>query len=239
MTKGQKFAQLGEYLGHALKFQAAHTRQHQVNIHRESGGGGYDFLGPEGLCCISFQLDVEQLTEDFVRLARDDNHISKEGYQWFELTPEVMATGIQSSYRPQLAGVLRHGGPIDGRLPAKQWRYSSYTCTWSRVIWLEPEELGSGWSVEVNLTPKNRAPSLNEWRDNIAQIEIRRHCTAPTANDRDVDELPAEVVERMVENLGSDLTNRLLTEDFFTKIDWALYRELPTGPRTFESCRKR
>ena len=97
------------------------------------------------------------------------------------------------------------------------FHYSSYWGTWSRRI-LRPGEdpMYPGTYVEINLTPIS---GYNDWDQHVAPIIFRMHGTSPDLRDRDEVELPKEVRQRMVENLGEDVTEFILTEDFLPQID--------------------
>ena len=99
--------------------------------------------------------------------------------------------------------------------------YCSYWGRWSRVLSTENFNY-----VEVNLTP---IPGSTETWADVAEIRIRKHCTARGKNDLIMSELPADVVSTMKKNLGICLTDRLLNEDFLSQIDWDLYRKHDNG----------
>jgi hypothetical protein len=112
---------------------------------------------------------------------------------------------------------------------AKKFHYSSCWGTWSRVL----TDDGPHHSyVEVNLTPVN-----GNWQDRVAPVRIRVHGTARDFRDIDTDELPAAVYQRMVDNLGEELTERLLNEDFIPQIDFARYRAVCNGGANLEDIR--
>ncbi|MFH0779358.1 MAG: hypothetical protein V1928_00690 [Parcubacteria group bacterium] len=111
----------------------------------------------------------------------------------------------------------------------------SYWGDWSRVL---SEKDPHGPFVEVNLTPIRNCFS-STWQNHVAPIRIRFHGTARSENDRTVAELPAEVRAQMVQNLGEELTNRLLTEDFLSQIDYNLYCKKCNGGANFEDIRKK
>lgn len=113
--------------------------------------------------------------------------------------------------------------------------YCSYWYTWSRVL---SEKHPHGPFVEVNLTPIPNCHS-SSWKSDVASIHIRFHGTAREENDREVAELPAEIRELMVKNIGEELTKRLLTEDFLPQIDYKLYCRHNNGGANFEDIRKK
>lgn len=114
------------------------------------------------------------------------------------------------------------------------FHYSDYWHTWSRVLRFED------WSVvEVNLTPIN-----SDWQKDVEPIRIRKHGTMDERRDwlwqerskrmtvdfvyRDglylSDSLPISVISAMEKAIGLPLVQRLLKEDFYSKIDWNKYR---------------
>ena len=106
------------------------------------------------------------------------------------------------------------------------YKFSGYWRTWSRVLAVDHPE---GPFVEVNLTPINSWA----WNEDVRPIRVRAHCTAISRSQGDifVHELPPAVRTAMVLNLGEELTDRLLTENFLPQIDWVLYRQKRgTGP---------
>ena len=87
-----------------------------------------------------------------------------------------------------------------------EFHYSCTWGTWSRVLSTTDPH---GPIVEVNLTP------VHDWASEVAQIRIRFHGTpfGHCSYDKVTTELPARVRQQMVEKLGEELTERLLTED--------------------------
>lgn len=114
------------------------------------------------------------------------------------------------------------------------YHYCAYWGTWSRV-------LGSvnGATVEVNLTPIPNCHT-STWANHVAPIVIRRHRTPLDTKDKCVSYLPVEIRGKMYTNLDFDLVYRLLTEDFFSHIDWEKYEFHCKGGGgvPFEKCRK-
>lgn len=108
-----------------------------------------------------------------------------------------------------------------------EFHYSCTWSTWSRV--LSTTDL-HGPIVEVNLTP------VHDWASEVAQIRIRFHGTpfGHCSYDKVTTELPARVRQQMVEKLGEELTERLLTEDFLPQIDYELYRRYCNGGANLE-----
>lgn len=109
--------------------------------------------------------------------------------------------------------------------------YSSYWGTWSRRL---SNNHPSGPFVEVNLTPIKHCYS-STWKDDVAPIRIRFHGTAPSRNDK----LTGELFVAMIDNLGTELVVRLLTEDFLSQIDYQLYTKFNNGGANFEDIRKK
>jgi hypothetical protein len=106
------------------------------------------------------------------------------------------------------------------------FRFSGYWRTWARVLAVDHPQ---GQFIEVSLTPINSWA----WDSDVRLIRILVHCTplCRSRGDLFLLELPPAVRSSMVHNLGLELTQRLLTEDFLPLIDWALYREKRgTGP---------
>lgn len=107
------------------------------------------------------------------------------------------------------------------------YRYSSYWGTWSRVLSIDHPE---GPYVEVDLTPVG-----DQWV-RVRHINIRAHRTPLQSNDKLVTELPAEVRDLMEFELGTELRDRLLTEDFLPKIDWVKYKKKVNGGVFLAEC---
>lgn len=111
------------------------------------------------------------------------------------------------------------------------FHYSSYWGKWSRTLVapkrINPTLSGEYGYVELNLTPIN--PNDPGVWDSIRQITFRAHCTPPWHGDKDVAFLPTNVHECMVKELGEELTQRLLTEDFLSQIDLDLLHAAPGG----------
>ncbi len=113
--------------------------------------------------------------------------------------------------------------------------FCSYWQSWSRVL---SSDHPKGPFIEVNLTPSGSYSST--WEDRVAPIRIRAHGTArDPERDKVVDQLPEEVVQAMTRELGAELTERLLTEDFLSQIDWDLYRQKCNGGANLENIRLR
>lgn len=120
----------------------------------------------------------------------------------------------------------RHSHP-KGR-PKTKFHYSSYWMDWSRVL-ADPTDAGLGNDyIEVNLTPIPHSYG-STWDTHVRQVRIRRHWTARATGDIECDELPAQIRQKMVEALGEEKTNRLLTEDFLPQIDWEAFKQRNGG----------
>lgn len=106
------------------------------------------------------------------------------------------------------------------------FRYCAYWRTWSRVI-----EFAKYRIVEVNLTPM---PNVfgSTWEKDVAPIVIRKHLTL-NRDDKVYANLPADIIRQMLENLGDEIVNRLLTEDFLPRIDWQKYERVCNGGAKF------
>lgn len=106
--------------------------------------------------------------------------------------------------------------------------YCEYWRTWSRLLgWY------NGAYVEVNLTPINSDP--RNWKIDVEPIRIRIH---RTKIDKLSYTIPEEVVNKMEEHLGCDLTDRLLTEDFLSHVDYKKYLQCNNGGARFEDIKK-
>ena len=102
--------------------------------------------------------------------------------------------------------------------------YSKYWGSWSRVLSTRHPK---GPYVEVNLTPIAGWHS-SSWETDVVPIRIRFHGTRYEKGEI-CKTLLEEVKEIMIVNLGEDLTNRLLTEDFLSQIDIDLYEKHNNG----------
>ena len=116
------------------------------------------------------------------------------------------------------------------------FHYSSYWGTWSRVLSTSDP---NGPFVEVNLTPTNGWNRGYSFEDDVSRIRIRFHGTVRDRNDKVVPVLPDYVKEGMIKHLGAELTERLLTEDFYSQIDYVLYRKHCNGGALFDQIKKR
>jgi hypothetical protein len=119
----------------------------------------------------------------------------------------------------------------------KLLHYCSYWGTWSRVICPYTHEHGV---IELNLTPVN--PGFpHSWAEQIEPIIFRHHGTQ--LGRRDIwgyIPLPEDWKAFMVEKIGEELTNRLLTEDWLPlldipKVKWGQPRG---GGISFQDCKK-
>ena len=109
--------------------------------------------------------------------------------------------------------------------------YCPYWHRWSRVL-----SSVDGISVELNLTPIPH--SDRTWAEDVAPGKIRRHCTVQSPSDFH-NELPEEIVEALLDNLGVLRANWLLEYDFLPEIDWDLYDKCSNGGCRWDLCRKR
>jgi len=121
------------------------------------------------------------------------------------------------------------------------FHFSGYWQTWSRVL---SENHPQGPFVEVNLTPIPCSYiHAYTWKKEIAPIRIRAHCTpryyGALGGNKRAYVLPENVKLEMIQNLGKEITERLLTEDFLSQIDWDLYRKVCNGGANFENIRRR
>ena len=106
-----------------------------------------------------------------------------------------------------------------------EYHFCSYWNTWSRRL---SENNPHGPIIEVNLTPLSygcpvsrcRETNNTPWACDVAPIHIRAHGTASAKRDINTDTLPDDVRAAMIKNLGLQLTERLLTEDFLSQIDF-------------------
>jgi len=112
--------------------------------------------------------------------------------------------------------------------------FSGYWGKWSRGLAVAHPV---GRYIEVNLTPKNDWG----WSYDVIKIRIRAHSTPldPAKGDIFVMDLPPSIRTLMTAHLGAELTNRLLTEDFVSQVDWALYRQLSGQGPGLEEIRRR
>lgn len=113
------------------------------------------------------------------------------------------------------------------------YHYSGYWMTWSRVLL----ENFNGQYIELNLTEIN-----GDW-SRVKNETLRVHATprviGGARGDKLVTELPSEVRDRMLENLGREHTNRLLTFDYLPHVDWAAYKRLCNGGTAFAGVKRR
>lgn len=105
------------------------------------------------------------------------------------------------------------------KCPAR-FRYSAYWRSWSLLLTDQCNaKPGYGPIVEVDLT----SPSAD--LDRLLRVNVRRHCTAPAAGDRFLNELPEPIANIVFEIFGAALAGWLLNPDteILGKIDWARY----------------
>lgn len=114
------------------------------------------------------------------------------------------------------------------------FHYSSYWETWSRVL-RERDERGN--TVELNLTPI-RCCSSSTWDNHVKGGVICNYFTVGGPHDKLVPELPPEILDSMVQNLGMKEVYFLLNEDFLPQIDWEKYSRFNNGGCKFALCQK-
>lgn len=105
--------------------------------------------------------------------------------------------------------------------------YSHHWRTWSRVL-----EAKNGEFVELNLTHVNGG-----W-DSVLNEVIRHHRTLRGKKDIEQEFLPMFMRQVLVDKVGEDFANRLLTYDYLPEIDWDKYREISNGGAPFNQIRK-
>jgi hypothetical protein len=96
--------------------------------------------------------------------------------------------------------------------------FSRYWGTYTRVLSF-PEENQYGEYVELNLVPLNGVSG--DWDVEVEPIMIRHFQPDEIRlkHDRFYMEIPEPVAHLMIENIGAELANRLLEEDFLSQID--------------------
>ena len=113
------------------------------------------------------------------------------------------------------------------------YHYSGYWMTWSRVLL----DNFNGQFIELNLTDIN-----GDW-SRVRNETIRVHSSprkpGGMRGDKTVTELPKEVRDAMLKNLGTYLTNQLLTFDYLPHVDWTAYKRLCKGGTAFAGVRRR
>lgn len=110
--------------------------------------------------------------------------------------------------------------------------YSSYWGTYSRTLvsarlGIQPELGRIYTSVELDLTPIN-SYDVSNWSP-LKELLFRIHCTTPDRSDQDLESVPENVLAKMVEMYGNTIVDRMLTEDFLSKIDLEKLRAAPCG----------
>lgn len=116
--------------------------------------------------------------------------------------------------------------------------YSKYWGKWSRLLKTNEGESGFAKYIEVNLTPIN--PSFSQsWEEQIIPIVLRTHCTQREKGEGPFVTLPPEVVSKMVDKLGVELTERLISSDLMSEIDEdLLMKRMRGGGIPLARCRK-
>jgi len=107
------------------------------------------------------------------------------------------------------------------------FKFSSYWCTWSRVLRRTKNE----WVV-LNLTGIN-----GTWNSVLNEI-VRVHSTALAAGDKLQDTLPIEIKESIEKNVGKELTTKLLTYDYLSEIDFDKYYDVCNGGAAFSDIKR-
>ena len=111
--------------------------------------------------------------------------------------------------------------------------YNDYWRTWNRVL-LNDFGNGSttGQFVELNLTHVN-----GDW-SRVKDETIRVHCTRRSTKDRLTALLPADILHVMRQQIGGQLTERLMVYDYIAEIDWLKYERLSRngGGVPFDQC---
>lgn len=93
----------------------------------------------------------------------------------------------------------------------KKFRLCSYWGTWNRILTVSRVGI-----VELDLTPVNWGNSSGKWANTKLEV-LRVHGTS-TKDDKEYDELPAQVREIMVRHYGETLTERMLTFDYLAEV---------------------
>lgn len=105
--------------------------------------------------------------------------------------------------------------------------HSSYWHTWHRTMGFIPDENGELVPVHVALTPVPNSYGQSTWEENIAPIAIYIGWLGGNArkNEGPFAIFPQDVKDDMVERLGEELANQLLTEDFTKLFTYEQFRE--------------
>ena len=109
------------------------------------------------------------------------------------------------------------------KLKDNSFHYCAYWHSWSRILRQDGMNIS-----EINLISHTR--TVEECRN----VWVRQHCTAPSRGDLFSAELPDNIRGMMVDRYGEADTVRLLTEDFYSKIDWEKYRKTCNGGAALE-----
>jgi len=128
---------------------------------------------------------------------------------------------IASALKPTESGNLFNPESEKGFVKSKYWG------TWNRLL----GKLNNGSYVEINLTPINAGSKADAIWDppqkrEVEPIIIRTHRTEGNTIKK---EIPKDIEDQMIKNIGPALTKRLLTEDFTSKIDWNLLHSSMRG----------
>lgn len=137
---------------------------------------------------------------------------------------------------------------------APYFHWCSYWGSWSRVLHSPGTKHDNcdlpGYFmesfIEVNLTPVNGWPCDNDkdsYRsyqlDQVRHIIIRCHMTSRGKKDEIWGDLPEITKDALRENIGDELTHRLLAEDFLPQIDFAIYHKHCNGGAKLADILKR
>lgn len=113
---------------------------------------------------------------------------------------------------------------------------SGYWRSWSRIL-STPCEATKFRTVEVNLTPIPGCYS-STWESDVKLIRVRMHLTARDRFDVLCANLPGSVYQQMVNKLGSELTDYLVTGDILPLIDFHKYQKACNGGANLSDCLK-
>lgn len=107
------------------------------------------------------------------------------------------------------------------------FHYSAYWGTWSRRLY-EAGRIRNDLTPEVSRFPLSSVIAVNltpipccydsSWAKDVIPIKFRAHCTADGRGDKNVAILPGDVLDMMRKNIGEELTDRLLGEDWLSLI---------------------
>lgn len=125
--------------------------------------------------------------------------------------------GLQAPGSPLWLGGQRVCPTCAAGIPY-QYHFSFYWGTWSRVLLVNYRDTSLPQTVvEVNLTPTNPMTSPL-WEKEVAPIILRSHGTSWERGEGET-VLPKHVIDMMREKVGDKVTNILLLEDLWSRID--------------------